>query len=77
MNLSAQFKEFLLSQATPPSKVTVKNYASDINKFISWCKKLLGTNFSISDVDSVMLDSYKNVFAPKIFLFLEKRRDRP
>ena len=36
MNLLQQFKSYLESQDNRPSEVTIKNYVSDLNHFISW-----------------------------------------
>ena len=59
MNLSAQFKEYLFSQSNPPSKITVKNYLSDINKFIRWIEAKLGYEFNPIDVNQSLIDSFK------------------
>ncbi len=59
MNLSAQFKEYLISQSNPPSLVTVKNYISDINKFIRWIEAKLGYEFNPSDVNQNLIDKFK------------------
>ncbi len=60
MNLSAQFKEFLLSQDSPASKVTVKNYTSDVNRFIKWFEKTLGREFDPTDINTSLIESFKN-----------------
>jgi len=59
MNLTAQFKKSLLSQNIPPSKVTVKNYTSDINKFIRWYESKFNRTFDPSDVSYQLLFTFK------------------
>ncbi|EKD86222.1 MAG: hypothetical protein ACD_37C00405G0001, partial [uncultured bacterium] len=59
MNLSAQFKEFLLSASKPPSKVTVKNYLSDIKKFIRWFEEKFAKDFDPSEVNLSLIQDFK------------------
>ena len=60
MNLSAQFKEYLLSQSTPASKATVKNYLSDINRFIAWYEAKFNTKFNGTGVTLNQIELFKN-----------------
>src|SRR3990167_8367648 len=59
MNLSAQFKDFLLSQSNPSSKVTVKNYVSDINKFTHWFENKLSRQFHPAEASQALIESFK------------------
>src|ERR1700694_3682547 len=59
MDLLEQFSSFLFSQDKKASKVTVKNYLSDINHFIRWYESSSGTDFSPSEVTKKTLDSFK------------------
>jgi len=59
MNLSAQFKDFLLAQPHPPTSVTIKNYISDINKFSRWYKNTLNRDFNPQDINQALLNSFK------------------
>ena len=58
-NLIDQFKGFLLSQDSPPSKVTVKNYLSDLNCFINWFSLKFGKEFSPSGIDLGVIELFK------------------
>jgi len=55
----AQFKEFLLSQANPASYVTVKNYTSDVNRFIKWFENTLGRPFDPTETNTLLIESFK------------------
>ena len=59
MNLLEAFKSFLFSQGTKPSKVTVKNYISDINHFIRWYESRFQKPFPPSEIKKQILDDYK------------------
>lgn len=59
MDLSAQFKEYLLTQKSPASKVTVKNYLSDVNRFVNWYEKRFNISFNSSTVDFQTLENFK------------------
>src|ERR1035437_5738537 len=58
MNLLNQFKEYLFSQENKPSKVTVKNYLSDINHFVHWFESISG-NFVPKEVTRQTIAAYK------------------
>ncbi|MCL5072704.1 MAG: site-specific integrase, partial [Actinobacteria bacterium] len=60
MDLLNQFKSFLLSQKDVPSKVTVKNYLSDINHFIRWYEHEYQKAFSPALVNGQTIERYKN-----------------
>ena len=62
MNLLEEFKNYLFSQEEKPSRVTVKNYSSDINHFIKWFEKQYGT-FLSSPITNKTLEEYKASFA--------------
>src|SRR4051812_890966 len=59
MNLTAQFKAYLLS-APNASSVTVKNYISDINKFLKWFEEKYNKDFDPMDVNSSTLEAFKS-----------------
>ena len=61
MNLLEQFKNYLFSQETKPSNVTVKNYLSDINHFVKWFEKQYGTILT-SPITNTILEQYKASF---------------
>ncbi|MBI2031749.1 MAG: site-specific integrase [Candidatus Levybacteria bacterium] len=48
MEFIVQFRDYLFSQQTPPSKLTVKNYSADIKKFINWYEHTFETSFTPS-----------------------------
>jgi site-specific recombinase XerD len=60
MNLSAQFKTYLLNQKQPASKATVKNYLSDLNRFIAWFEAKYAHNFTAGEVSPETLVTFKN-----------------
>ncbi|MEK9176448.1 MAG: site-specific integrase, partial [Patescibacteria group bacterium] len=62
---TAQFKEFLLSQASPASLSTVKNYASDVNRFIAWFENKFQKTFEPSEVNSSTLNIFKTDYLTK------------
>ena len=60
MNLSAQFKAYLLNQKHPASKATVKNYLSDVNRFISWFEAKFARKFSPEEINPEIIEAYKS-----------------
>lgn len=60
MEFIIQFKDYLFSQKPPPSKITVKNYVSDIKKFIRWYESVFRNNF------------YPNLITPEIIDIFNK-----
>ena len=60
MDLLNQFKSFLLSQKYQPSKVTVKNYLSDINHFLRFFEIEYQKPFSPSDINFNVIRNYKD-----------------
>lgn len=59
MDLSAQFKEFLAAEASAPSFVTIKNYISDVNKFIKWFESKSDSTFDPAAVNKSSIEDYK------------------
>jgi len=59
MNLSSQFREYLLNQSRPVSKVTVKNYISDVNRFIQWYEKQFNISFNPLEANYELVESFK------------------
>ena len=68
MDLLNLFKNYLFSQADKPSKVTVKNYLSDINHFVRWYENIFTKSFDAKKVSGQTLQDYRNncstVFSP-------------
>lgn len=58
MNLSDQFKAYLLGNKKQVSKVTLKNYLSDTRKFIKWCENKFGRSFNPNDITQELAQSY-------------------
>jgi site-specific recombinase XerD len=59
MDLLNLFKNYLFSQADKPSKVTVKNYLSDINHFVRWYETFFNKNFEPKEISSQTLNDYQ------------------
>ena len=59
-NFIEQFKAFLLSLPNSASKVTVKNYVSDINHFLAWFESVNRSDFVPTEVTSEVINYYKN-----------------
>ena len=60
MDIISQYKEYLFSQRHHPSKITVKNYLSDIRKFILWYENRYSHSFSPSSLTSAVIQMYEN-----------------
>src|SRR3989344_1268282 len=58
--LLTRFKQYLFSQSTIPSKVTVKNYLSDVSSFIRWFENKTGQNFTPQLVNLENIEEYKS-----------------
>ncbi len=59
MNLSEQFRDYLLNQSHPASKVTVKNYVSDVNRFTKWYEKQFNMGFNPLEINYELIESFK------------------
>ncbi len=59
MDLLTSFKNYLFSQEVQPSKVTVKNYLSDINHFVNWFSQKYNSSFTPGQVNFQTLEEYK------------------
>ncbi len=59
MDLLSAFKNYLFSQDKKPSKVTVKNYLSDVNHFVKWFELRYSKTFSPTEINKQTLESYK------------------
>lgn len=62
MDYSAQFRNYLLNKNA--SKVTVKNYASDVSHFIRWFEAELQSSFSPSLITPETIDYYRKCYSP-------------
>ncbi len=60
MNLSALFKEYLNKQTNPPSGITIKNYISDVNRFIRWFEAKFNSEFIPSEITPSLLEQFKS-----------------
>ncbi|MCL5113767.1 MAG: site-specific integrase [Patescibacteria group bacterium] len=66
MEILTQFKDYLLSQRKPPSRITVKNYLSDVNQFISWFEKDLNESFSPKSVTNQTIELFRKESSTRI-----------
>jgi site-specific recombinase XerD len=68
MNLLESFRNYLFSQEDKPTKVTVKNYLSDINHFVRWYENTFAKNFDPKEISNLTLNDYRAncsaVFSP-------------
>lgn len=60
--LLSGYKSFLEKKY---SKVTIKNYLSDLNHFIEWSDNTFKNEFSIDSLDKRLISSYKKSFGEK------------
>jgi len=60
MKILEQFKNNLLSKKNRPSRVTIKNYLSDIRKFIFWVEEELNTPFNPKKIELEIINLYKS-----------------
>ena len=56
MNLPELFKEYLLLKDV--SKVTAKNYVSDVRAFINWFENTFKTSFNAGAVSLTVIEEY-------------------
>lgn len=59
MNIVNNFKNHLLAQKNPPSKITIKNYLSDVRRFINWYEQSTRRIFSPEELTSNILTAYQ------------------
>src|SRR5258708_4925862 len=59
MNFLSEFKNYLLSQKNPSSRLTVKNYLSDIRKFIDWFEKTFRSDFRAEAFTQETIEYFK------------------
>jgi site-specific recombinase XerD len=60
MHILDFYKSMLLQDKNHPSNITVKNYVTDLRKFISWYENKFHISFDPRRVTSSTLHSYKN-----------------
>ena len=60
MDLLDLFKNYLFSQEDKPSRVTVKNYLSDVNHFVRWYESFFAKKFSPRDITNQTLGNYRS-----------------
>jgi len=58
MDIVNNFKTYLFSQANPPSKITIKNYLSDIRRFITWYENKFSTLFLPESLSPQIIAEY-------------------
>src|SRR3989344_4341327 len=61
-----RFKDYLFSQPQTPSKITVKNYISDISHFIRWFETKTGRTFSPNSINFEFIQAYRNESAESL-----------
>ncbi len=59
MDIVNDFRLHLFTDRNKPSKVTVKNYLSDVRKFIQWYEKTEGSTFSASNLSPELIKNYQ------------------
>ncbi len=60
MDIVNNFKSHLFTDRNKPSKVTVKNYISDVRKFIQWFERTEKVTFSPSGLTTEVVKRYKD-----------------
>ncbi len=60
MDIVNPFKDFLLTEKNKPSKVTIKNYVSDIRRFIQWYEIAYTRPFIASALTSEVIATFQN-----------------
>ncbi len=58
MDLFVFYKKLLLTQKVQPSKVTVKNYLSDLRHFVRWYEDLYRKSFHPDDITAQIITRY-------------------
>ncbi len=68
MDLFDLFKQYLFSQKDVPTKVTVKNYLSDVNHFVHWYENTFVKKFDPKIISGQTLNNYRaacaGIFSP-------------
>lgn len=59
MDFVAAFQYYLFSRKTPPSDLTVKNYAADIRRFVRWYEKRFKQDFHPGKITHQMLSEFR------------------
>lgn len=59
MDIVQNFKSYLQSQKNPPSTITVKNYLSDVRRFLNWYKQLFYEEFTPEAFSSKVVAQYQ------------------
>lgn len=60
MDIVIGFKNYLSQKKNPPSSITIKNYLSDVRKFISWFEESFNTHFSPLQLTPEVIYAYQN-----------------
>src|SRR6185437_3971373 len=59
MDIVGSFKKYLLTQKNPSSSITVKNYLSDVRRFLEWYKKTYQSEFYAENFISSVISAYE------------------
>ena len=73
MNLIEQFKKYLLNEKNKPSRITIKNYLSDLKKFILWFENSKQKDFNPQEVEKIDIDNFKKYQLEKLSAVSVKR----
>ncbi len=73
MNILERFKNHLLSDKFKPTKITIKNYLSDIRKFINWFEDKKQSSFNSSDITLIEIKEFEQSQLKKLSASSVKR----
>lgn len=59
MNIVDTFRTHLFTEKNKPSKVTVKNYISDVRKFLQWYERAYDSSFSPSSITAETIRAFQ------------------
>lgn len=65
MDIVGNFKNYLLTQKNSSSPITIKNYISDIRRFIEWYKNTFKTPFYADTLNHDVVSQYENYINSK------------
>lgn len=63
MEFITQFKNYLFSQKKTPSKITIKNYISDVKKFVLWYEQTFNLSFIPSSISPQIIGLFKKGYS--------------
>jgi len=59
MDIVTNFKQYLEASKNPPSSITIKNYLSDVRKFLTWYSVQFQSTFVPTDLSSTVINGYQ------------------